>query len=258
MSRQQWTSGRPSRSRVITNLGVASGEGLPGQGPMDDRGRDPKLLADRPDRHPLITKGADDGERHVCPGSPELLAGLLHARQPRPDPLTDPHSLLLGDPAQHPQKELPCRPAVRVEPGLLHADDEDAAAVKVEDGLKVPEHRAPETVQRPDHDDAKVPGVRVLHHPVVLGPDLGRRRHLFLVDGANLVAACLHESLDLGALVPRELLLRRGADVQGGDGRTGSVHDFWYEPDPGEMNPSVPEIRTITFREYPAGPRTPD
>jgi hypothetical protein len=86
------------------------------------------------------------------------------------------------------------------EPRLAHANDLDAAAIEIENGLQVADHAPPELVERPQHEHVERAMVGVAHHAFEHRPHPCRAR-LLLVLGDEFEPSHRDHALDVWPLV---------------------------------------------------------
>ncbi len=153
-----------------------------------------------------------DIDRHLrAPDARAVLPSAIHPRDRARDKLL---ALLFGYPTEDCDQQWPYR-SFHVEPRLPHADDFHAAAIEVEHRLHVPDHRAPEAVERPHDEDIERAAVRIDHH-LLERPSRFRDAGLLFIPGHEFVAAGAHDAVDVGPLVFVRLLVRADAEVNGG------------------------------------------
>ena len=78
---------------------------------------------------------------------------------------------MLCAPREDRHQQIPGGPA-RVQPALTNRDDLDADAIQLQDVGQVPDHGAPESVERPDDEDLEGALSRGAQHGLVLRPTL--------------------------------------------------------------------------------------
>ncbi len=165
---------------------------------------------------PLSLPNLEILEIHDPAFAPELDTLAPGPGLPGPDPFADPLPLLLGDPGEDGDEEIPHGPA-GIEPRLLMAYDPDARCPEL---LYVPGHGpdpfAAQAVERPDQKHVELPPVRAdedggQRGPVTSGP--ARRVH---VHAHHVQAETVRPAPELVLLVGRRLVFGGDADVEGG------------------------------------------
>src|SRR4051794_24344979 len=133
--------------------------------------RDPELLGDALDRHPLAMQLGDPppgrlGDRRPA-GPLALCLGPGHTGL---HPLTDQGTLELGQVGHHPEHQLPLRRGrVHV---LLVADEGDTSRLELSKRVDQGAGRASEAIVAPDEHDIELALARRLEELLVLGPRL--------------------------------------------------------------------------------------